>query len=166
MKPSALVPLSLALLLWPLNGLAQTVPDATATCVAAARTDADRQACIGLAAQACIAAIPKADDTDAAACLNTEAAWWQTRMREAYARMQAKSEKLDRRFAAQMGSVSPTLTEDLAKTQEAWQAWTDQRCFFEAMQRRGKLDRPRVASACQLHRIAEQALYLDASAAE
>ncbi|MCB6178558.1 DUF1311 domain-containing protein [Rhodobacter sp. Har01] len=148
-------------------GFAQTIPspEPTAACVAAATTDADRKACVGRAADACLAAVNGATEVDAAICVNAETGWWTDRLNAANAAMAAQAEALDRQHAAQIAKGGPKMVDDFALYQAAWKDWSEKRCIFEAMLRFGKPDRMVAASTCMMHLIADQALFLEASAA-
>ncbi|MDT8854727.1 lysozyme inhibitor LprI family protein [Paracoccaceae bacterium Fryx2] len=155
--------ISLAL---PGAGLAQTSPspEPTAACVAAATTEAGREACIGLAAAACLGAVKGAAEVDAAICLNAETVWWADRLRAARTAMTAKAEALDEAHAAQIAKGAAKMADDFANFQTAWSVWSEQRCTFEAMLHFGKPDRMVAASTCLLQVTAEQALLLEAAA--
>lgn len=156
---------------WAGAGLAQTpsplasAAEPTATCVVAAKTGADRAACVGRAADACLAAVKGATEVDAAVCLNTEAEWWAAQMEPAYAAAQERAVKLDRIFAKAIKQGAPRMTDDLALMQTAWKDWSEKRCILEAMRSRGKLDRTVKASTCMLRVTADQVLLLQAVAA-
>jgi hypothetical protein len=143
---------------------ADPASDTALRCVETAATDADRAACIGRGAEACLAAVANPQEMDAAICLNAETAWWQGRLRSALERMQARAAERDAPFAAEIAKGAPRMTDDLANLQAAWKAWSEQHCIFETMFHRGKPDRTRFGATCLLRVTAEQALYLEAAA--
>ncbi|MEH6772486.1 MAG: lysozyme inhibitor LprI family protein [Cereibacter changlensis] len=137
----------------------------TEECLAAASTPEARRACPGKAAAACVKAIRGAAEVERASCANAETEWWRARMDAAYARMMRQAELSDVEFAKELASGAPRMTDDLALMQAAWQDWSEKRCFFEAMRRRGKPDRSVAASLCTLQVTAEQSLLLEAASA-
>jgi uncharacterized protein YecT (DUF1311 family) len=162
MKQRMTLCLALFLLAGPLA--AQQVPfspEATETCLAES-TAADLSLCVGKSADACAKAIPGATEIDRAICLNAETGWWRERMDTAYALVDERAAFLDMEFAQAISQGGAKMTVDLAEMQAAWKDWSEKRCFFAAIERRGRPDRGEVASACMLHQTAEQALLLDA----
>lgn len=139
-------------------------PEATESCLAA-QDGASGAGCVGKSAAVCIAAMRGASDEDAAMCLNAETEWWRQRMRAAYARVEKKAALLDVEFAQSIAQGGARMTDDLAAMQSAWTDWSEKRCFFAAIEHRGKPDRTRVASDCMLHQTGDQALLLEAVAA-
>lgn len=133
----------------------------TEACLAAASGQAASRSCAGRAAKACVTAIRGAGEVEAASCANAEAGWWHGRMQDAYDAMMRKAVLADVEFAAALAQGGSRMTDDLAAMQAAWQDWSEKRCFFEAMRRRGKPDRSVAASTCILHVTAEQALLLE-----
>lgn len=147
--------------------VAQTIvfsPEPTESCLAAAADPAAARGCAGRAAEACVKAIRGAAEVEAASCANAETEWWRDRMAEGYDRVMQRARLSDVEFAQALASGAPRMTDDLAAMQAAWRDWSEKRCFFEAMRRRGKPDRSVVASMCQLRATAEQTLFLETMA--
>lgn len=150
------------------TGFAQTMPlpDPTAACVAAAVTEAEQRACIGRAADACIASTKGATEVDAAICLNAETGWWTNRLNAANSAMAERAVALDLKHAPQIAKGAPKMVDDFTMYQTAWKDWSEKRCIFVAMLRFGKPDRMVAASTCMLHLVAEQTIFLEAAASQ
>ena len=149
------------------GAVAQEIPfsaDATETCLAGQRDPEGRAACIGRSAAACHQKMTDRTEEDAAACLNAETEWWRGRMQAAYERVETRAALLDVEFATAISQGGARMTDDLAAMQAAWKDWSEKRCFFAAVEHRGKPDRTEVASDCVLHATADQALLLETAA--
>ncbi|SNX70266.1 uncharacterized protein DUF1311 [Cereibacter ovatus] len=160
----ARIALSLLLIAAPLAAVAQPIPfdpAKTEACLAAKKTPAERSACIGVAAAQCLRDTPGATEVEEATCLATETNWWRDRMAPAYDRAMKEAALRDVEFAKSISQGGSRMTDDLELMQAAWKDWSEKRCFFEAMRRRGKADRMVVAADCMMRRTAEQALLLE-----
>ncbi|ULB11641.1 lysozyme inhibitor LprI family protein [Cereibacter azotoformans] len=140
-------------------------PEKIEDCLSGKKAGPQREACIGLAADLCRRETKGATEVEAAACMAAEANWWRDRMGNAYEAAMKEAALRDVEFAKSISQGAPRMTEDLEKMQEAWKDWSEKRCFFEAMRRRGKPDRMVVASECLMRRTAEEALLLEDVAA-
>ena len=139
-------------------------PAPTETCLAG-KSGPARAACIGKAAAACLVGVRSATEIDQAVCLNLETEWWLARMDTAYAEADRKAALLDIQFAHTIARGAPRMTGDLAAMHAAWKDWSEKRCFFAALTRRGKEDRTVVASDCMLTQTATEVLLLEDAAA-
>lgn len=159
--------LTLLMLAVPAAVTAQPVPfhpEKIEDCLAGKKTADERTACIGLAADLCRRETKGATEVDVASCMATEANWWRDRMSRAYDAAMKEAALRDVEFAMSISQGGSRMTDDLELMQAAWKDWSEKRCFFEAMRRRGKPDRMVVASECLMRRTAEEALLLEASA--
>ena len=169
MKPAVLAAAAIALAL-PSAAPAQEVRfdiQPTLDCIEEARRSDLRPTCVGEAAQACIRRIPNAGPVDVSLCMEQETRYWARRMETAYDEMHARAEAADAEFAhTEMAAKVPfKLTEDLALMQEAWRAWREKRCAFEAMLHRGTPEASMSAAWCMVRQTGAQALFLERSAA-
>ncbi|MGP3698108.1 lysozyme inhibitor LprI family protein [Rhodobacter sp. NSM] len=166
--PRPLPRLLLALILLAPTALeAQPIPfhsETTEDCLSGKKSAGQRGTCIGLAADQCHRETRGATEVEVAACMAAEANWWRDRMTAAYAAAMKEAKLRDVEFAKSISQGGPRMTEDLSNMQDAWKDWSEKRCFFEAVRRRGKPDRMVVASECLMRRTAEQALLLEETA--
>jgi uncharacterized protein YecT (DUF1311 family) len=156
--PGLLLP---GLLLLPAAAAAQDLafsPVATETCLAAA-TD-DPQACIGLAAEACMAATSDGGTTVGMGfCLDAEYRWWDDRLNLVYRRLLADHQAADREAAAD-GVRAPSLAEGLVAMQRAWIPFRDAACAYEVAHWGGGTGGGPAAAECRMRLTGEQALAL------
>ncbi|MCE6951336.1 DUF1311 domain-containing protein [Cereibacter sphaeroides] len=161
------IALTLLMLASPAGLAAQPIPfypEKTEECLDDRAAPGGAAACIGLAADLCRRETRGATEVEEAACMAAEANWWRDRMSKAYDAAMKEAALRDVEFAKSISQGGSRMTDDLELMQAAWKDWSEKRCFFEAMRRRGKPDRMVVASECLMRRTAEQALLLEAAA--
>ena len=85
---------------------------------------------------------------------------------DALEEMREKARGLDEEFAqTEMAEKVPfKLVEDLQLMQDAWKAWREKRCAFEAMLHRGTPEASMSAAWCMVRTTGRQALFLERSA--
>ena len=140
-------------------------PNPTSECLAAATTEAEKQACIGLWAESCRKKLRSPQVTDLAMCNNTEIGWWRKRLAEAEAAMAQRAAERDAPFEKAISEGASTMAEDLKLMTAAWNTWREHRCNFESMFYRGSPRRMLHAQECHLQLTAEQVLMLEEAAA-
>lgn len=137
----------------------------TLDCIDEAMRSDHRPLCVGEAAQACVRGIPDAGPVDVSLCMERETRYWAARMNDALEEMREKAQELDEDFArTEMAEKVPfKLTEDLQLMQDAWKAWREKRCAFEAMLHRGTPEASMSAAWCMVRTTGRQALFLERS---
>ena len=135
--------------------------DATAACVAQATTPAERRACIGRSANACIDATPDGSTTVGMGyCIDREREYWDTRLNRAYKAIRNKARALDGEMK-EIGSSAPALAPALRDMQRAWIGFRDATCDFEMAQWGGGTGGGPALLGCLMRLTAEQSLYLE-----
>lgn len=106
-------------------------PQATEACLAGATEEGAKAACLGLSANACMAAQPGGPSTAGdGACYAAETAYWDRRLNADYAELL----KLEEAQAAEDAAASvpqPSPVEALRAMERAWIAYRDAACAYE-----------------------------------
>jgi len=125
-------------------------PDPTIDCLADATNPAMRHACVGAAANLCMADNPGGSSTvGMGSCLDQERAWWDARLNDVYGRLLTQ-------YAEQ-----PAVLDNLRDMQRAWIPYRDARCDFEFVQRGGGTGGGPAILACLMNATAEQVFVLE-----
>ena len=120
-------------------------------------------ACIGLAAQACMAATEGGWSTyGMGGCLSAEADWWDAQLNANYQRAMKRAKQLDLDNEVGKGPLL-SAAKALRDMQRAWIAYRDGACAFEYAQWGGGTGGGPAATQCFLHLTATQALALRVS---
>lgn len=118
-------------------------------------------ACIGLAAEACMAATPGGGSTIGyAMCTGHELGWWDSELNRAYQARMAEAREIDTEPPPPGFLPRPSDVEALRAMQRAWIAFRDATCQFEELQFWGGTGMGGAGIACRLRLTATQALYL------
>jgi uncharacterized protein YecT (DUF1311 family) len=136
-------------------------PEATETCLAAAEDALARTACIGKAADACMAGPDGGSNAGIGACLVAEAGFWEAHRERAFGALI----EIETRNAAELealGSAAPSSIEALQAMDRAWAAWRDAACAYEVSQWGGGSGGGPAEAACVMELTGKQALALEA----
>lgn len=136
--------------------------DETATCVAAAGTQAEKRACAGTSANACMDSSDGGYSTvGMGGCLSMELDWWDARLNIAYATLMKREKADDAEFADQSDYI-PSKSKALRAMQRAWIPFRDARCDYERSQWGGGTGGGPATVSCLLQATADQTLFLEA----
>lgn len=133
-------------------------PAPLTACLAAAEDGPAMRACVGLAADACLAANGYATVVESA-CRSREADLWDDRLNAAYRAARDRAEAFDRDSGLPAGA--PTRADALRDMQRAWIAFRDTTCAYEAAGWGGGTGAGPARAGCHLRLTAEQAIYLE-----
>lgn len=136
-------------------------PAILAGCLAARGPGMDREACIGLGAEACQGTPGGWSTVGMSNCLNEELQDWDRRLNATYQRLldeQAAMDADNRTYAPHL----PSGVETLRATQRAWMPFRDAACAWEAAQWGGGTGAGPARLACLMGLTARQALFLEA----
>ena len=116
------------------------------------------EACVGRAAEACMAATPGGESTVGMnGCLDAERAWWDDLLNREYARLREEAGRVP------PGPDGYRLEDGLRDMQRAWIAFRDAACGFRAAIYAGGTIQSTVTYDCHLRETARQALSLQAT---
>lgn len=135
-------------------------PEATEACVAAAEDTLGRTACIGRAADACMAGPDGGTTAGMSACLAAEGAFWAEHVERAYGAL-VEIETRNAGELAGLGSAAPSPLDALEAMQLAWQGYRDAACAYEVSQWGGGSGGGPAEAACFLRLTGRQALALE-----
>lgn len=122
---------------------------------------AERRACIGRSAQACIDGDQSGGTTVGMSfCLEREHTFWDARLNDAYGKLRAREKTRDAEIA-QVGGSAPSLAEALRDMQRAWIPYRDATCDYERAQWGGGTGGGPATWACLMRLTGEQALALE-----
>ncbi len=143
---------------------AQDLPfsiEATETCLADLPRGADRDQCVGAAAEVCRKA---AEGQDAMGpCIGQELAYWTARMQASFAMAISRAESKD--FDARAMNIPPQHQEDaLNALQDNWNVYRESACKFEQTLWGIEDSNSATALLCQMVLVAQQTFYLEAVA--
>lgn len=106
-------------------------PQATEACLAAATEEEVKAACLGLSANACMAAQPGGPSTAGdGACYAAETAYWDRRLNADYAEL-LKLEEAQAAEDAAAPALQASPVEALRTMERAWVAYRDAACAYE-----------------------------------
>lgn len=118
-------------------------------------------ACIGIAAEACMAAEPGGGTTMGYAyCTGAEHQWWDGELNRVYQLRMAEARALDAEPPMPGLLARPSDVEGLRAMQRAWIAYRDATCHYEEIQWWGGTGMSGAGAACRLRLTAMQTLYL------
>lgn len=138
-------------------------PAATEACIAGTANETQQRACIGLSAQACMAATPGGDTTvGMSGCLDREWRYWDARLNAVYQNEMAKAKAMDAEMAS-IGATVPSQSDALREMQRAWIPYRDARCGFEYSQWGGGTGGGPAITACMMQETGEQSLFIENS---
>lgn len=150
-----------ALCLLPLPALAD-LPDPVIdpALVTDCLADGRGEACIGLAANACMEQPGGFSTYGMSACLGLEYDLWDGLLNDHYREVMAQSGAMDDEMA-EMGSAAEAQAPALRDAQRRWIAWRDAACTFERSRWGGGTGAGPAGVQCMLTLTARQALWLD-----
>ncbi|MCB1367163.1 MAG: DUF1311 domain-containing protein [Rhodobacteraceae bacterium] len=135
----------------------------SATCLAAGSSLPEREACIGLSANACMEDTMGGYSTAGmVGCLSLELDWWDARLNRVYSDAMAAAKANDREMGAGDNGV-PSMAAALKAMQRAWIPYRDAKCDYERSFWGGGTGGGPAALGCLLNLTAKQALYLEFS---
>ena len=161
----------LAMVLWAaaLPALADDTPKAdmtlTEACLAKAGDDHAKRACVGIAAEACIATPDGESNVGMGWCLGTEGDWWEARRRAAATALAAVASETDaanRDAGVDVAEIAPRIT----AAEAAWSAWRDAECAIDEAFWGGGSGMGVAVTACRMTLTAERVLRLERLAAD
>ena len=136
-------------------------PQITQACELAAAERAEFEACIGLAAAACIDETPGGYSTAGmAGCYDRELAWWDDWLNQVYSERRDQARAADR----DKPDYAPSQEQALKAMQRAWIAFRDAKCDHARSQWGGGTGGGPATYACLMDETARQAIYLRLSA--
>ena len=137
-------------------------PGRITACLDGATTRAAREACIGIAAESCMAETPGGSSTvGMGACLQRELAWWDARLNANYRRAMAEARDFDAGMTdAERGGARP-VARALRAMQRAWIPFRDATCAYERSFWTTGTGAGPAELSCLLRMTARQALYLE-----
>ena len=128
----------------------------TENCVFLAETKAERLACIGASAHACVqAASDGRTQAGMSRCLSRELRYWDKALNRTYQSLKYKAKRVD---AAEQTAGAREMERHLRQMQLNWIAFRDATCAFEQM--RWEAEDGPVTQNCLMRVTAQQALYL------
>jgi len=131
------------------------------TCMAGSEEDAERQSCIGLAAEACIAATPGGGSTlGMGSCISRELDYWDDLLNARYQALREREAREDAEMASS-GFSLPNQADALRDMQRAWIGFRDATCGFEAAQWGGGTGAGPATVGCLMRETGAQVIYLD-----
>lgn len=133
----------------------------TEACLAAAQGAAQAEACIGAAANACMATPDGSTTVGMGYCLDQEWQYWDGRLNRAYGDLM-KRHKADDADMASMGAAVPSLAAGLKAMQRAWIPFRDAACDYERAQWGGGTGGGPATLGCLMLLTGRQALMLQA----
>jgi len=127
-----------------------------------AATDGAARACIGLAAEACMAATEGGWSTiGMVGCVSAEHDWWDADLNTTYRDLRARERQGDADWPQTPGILPrPSGADALRDMQRAWIAWRDATCLYEELDWWGGTGAALIGASCRLQLTAEQALRL------
>jgi uncharacterized protein YecT (DUF1311 family) len=131
-------------------------PAPTADCVAAG----GEEACIGRAADACMAQPGGGTTVGMGFCADRERGWWDARLNAVYGQLMALEKALDSEMA-EIGATVPPRAEALRAMQRAWIPFRDAACDYERAQWGGGTGGGPATYLCLMHQTARQTLLLE-----
>lgn len=157
MRPTALA----LLLAGPVSAQDVTYSDdATAACLNSLAGIA-RADCAGASALACMTASPGGRSTMGnVACLDSEMAFWDSRLADLRARAMAKATETDKASLTD-GLGQSFMVEALTGMEAAWNSFAEALCTFERAQYRDGTGGGPAELRCYLRMMGEQAAYLE-----
>ena len=148
----------------PMTATAQDLvfsPVQTESCLAGASNEAQMRDCIGVSANACMAATPGGETTvGMRGCLEREWQYWDARLNAAYQSKMAEAKGIDAEMAG-LGATVPSQADALRSMQRAWIPFRDGKCEYEYSQWGGGTGGGPAITACLMQETGEQALYLE-----
>ncbi len=149
---------------FPAQALAQELtfnPMLTHSCLEDATTPAERVACIGVSANACMEETEGGYSTvGMGGCIDRELAWWDDRLNSSYRDLRAREKADDAEFGAGENGI-PAKAPALKAMQRAWITWRDATCDYERSQWGGGTGGGPATLGCLMRLTAEQTLYLE-----
>jgi uncharacterized protein YecT (DUF1311 family) len=120
------------------------------------------RACIGVAAEACMAATPGGFSTvGMGGCTRAEEDWWDAQLNAAYQTLRARERAADADWRPIPGMAPrPSGADVLRDMQRAWIGWRDATCLYEEFQWWGGTGASLAGAACRMRLTGEQALTL------
>ncbi len=139
----------------------------TTACLDSATTAPAREACIGIAAESCMADTPGGSSTlGMGVCLQRELDWWDGRLNANYRRAMDEARDFDAGVAdAERGGALP-VARALRAMQRAWIRFRDATCAYERSFWTTGTGAGPAELSCLLRMTAKQALYLDSAPLE
>ena len=139
-------------------------PGLTEHCLAGAEMREEREACIGLASDACVNDTPGGSSTvGISGCLSKETDWWDARLNTVYGQAMTKAKRSDAQ-AKELGSSAPSQAKALRGMQRAWIGFRDGKCSYEATLWQGGTGAGPAYVGCLMWITADQALFLETAA--
>ncbi len=135
-------------------------PEPTGTCLAQTGAGGG-EACVGRAAEACIAAPDGGTTVGMAACYDRERQWWDTRLNDVYTRLVSR-ERANEAEARRTGIDAPPTLDPLRTMQRTWIEFRDAVCDYERATWGGGTGGGPATVACLMRETAAQALRLEA----
>ncbi len=123
------------------------------------------EACVGRAAQACIAAPDGGTTVGMGFCYDREREWWDARLNDAYTRLVAQ----ERAREAEMRSTgvdAPPILDPLRNMERTWIEFRDAVCDYERATWGGGTGQGPATARCLMRETASQALRLEARLSE
>jgi uncharacterized protein YecT (DUF1311 family) len=117
--------------------------------------------CIGLAAEACMAAPGGYSTVGMVGCVGAEHDWWDAALNTAYRRLRAREVAADAGWQPIPGQMPrPSTAGALRDAQRLWIDWRDATCRYEELQWWGGSGASLAGISCRMRLTAEQALTL------
>jgi hypothetical protein len=132
----------------------------TEACLAAAQDDHAKRACVGVAAEACIATPDGESNVGMSWCLGSEGDWWEERRADVAGRLADAAEATDT-ANREVGSSAPAVAPRAKAADVAWAAWRDAECAVEEGFWSGGSGTGTAVAACRMTLTAERALRLE-----
>ncbi|MCB1388100.1 MAG: DUF1311 domain-containing protein [Rhodobacteraceae bacterium] len=119
------------------------------------------RACIGVSVEPCSAETEGGYTTMGwAQCVDAELHWWEARMAATLDARRAYADAIDAEGTPEGWAERPSDRVALEKVQQAWQAFRDTACTYEAQQYWGGTGMGGAGLSCQMRLTAEQVFYL------
>lgn len=139
-------------------------PGPTVACLAQADFG-EGEACIGRAAEACMASPDGGTTVGMGFCLSAEWDWWDARLNATYGQLMAQHKAADAEMAA-IGATVPSLADSLKAMQRAWIPFRDAACDYERANWGGGTGGGPATAGCLMVQTGRQALSLEARLGE
>ncbi|MDO5604109.1 MAG: lysozyme inhibitor LprI family protein [Paracoccus sp. (in: a-proteobacteria)] len=121
--------------------------------------DGGAQACIGLAAQACLEGESGNTTVGMSYCVGQEFDLWDKRLNSAYEAVMADAKKVDKEMA-DLGSAAPETAGPLRQMQRDWIAFRDSACEYEVSRWGGGTGGGPAGYSCLMTLTAQQYFWL------
>ncbi|WP_149866415.1 lysozyme inhibitor LprI family protein [Tropicimonas marinistellae] len=136
-------------------------PTPALSCLAGAPDFVAQQACIGVAAEACMASNEMGYTTVGMGyCFDQELVFWDARLNAAYGPLMQREKAMDAEMT-QLGATVPSLAEALRGMQRAWIPYRDATCDYERAQWGNGTGGGPATLACLMDLTGRQALELE-----